>query len=445
MRRRSFLSTAGLGAVGVAAAACGSSKSATPSSTAGSTTAGTSNGGSTGGPALNGTGPFTFVGGKDNSGFLPKQIAQWNKENPSEKCTFLQLSSAADAQRQSMVQNALAKSSTYGILSVDVVWTAEFAANGWILPLDESQLELSNRLPATVTTARYFNKLYAVPSTSDGGLLYYRKDLLEAAGVSAPPTTYAELISAYDKAKAKTPGLQGYAGQFQKYEGLTCNFSEVINSSGGTILDPSGKPNVNTAAAAKGLSFLTDGFKQGYIPKAALTFQEEDSRNAFQSGKLLFLRNWSYVYALASATDGSSKVAGKFGAVPLPGLDGPGVSTLGGHNLAVSSYCKNKASAIKFAKFFCSVDQQKANMIATTSAPTVAELYTDPALVKKFPFLPILKSAIEKAKKRPEAVNYNDVTTALQNAAYSALQGTESPTAALSQLQGTLSSALAKK
>lgn len=436
MRRRSFLSAAGVGAVGLSAAACGSSSK---SSTSGSAVS------SSKGPALAGKGPFTYVAGKDNSGFLPKQVAAWNSAHPTEKCTFVQLSSSADSQRQSMVQNALAHSTTYGVLSVDVVWTAEFAANGYILQLDPSAFALTNRLPATVTTAQYFGKLYAVPNTSDGGLLYYRKDLLEAAGVSAAPSTYAEIVTAYDKAKAKTPGLQGYAGQFQKYEGLTCNVSEVINSYGGTVLNASDKPDVDTAAAAKGLTFLTDGFTQGYIPKAALTYMEEDSRNAFQAGNLLFLRNWSYVYALASKTDGSSKVAGKFAASPLPGGVGPGVSTLGGHNLAVSAYCKNKQSAIDFAGFITSMDQQKANLVQTTGAPTIAELYTDPALVKQFPFLPILKSAIEKAKKRPEAVNYNDVTTAIQNATYAALQGSLSPTAALKQLQGTLTTALAKQ
>jgi hypothetical protein len=59
---------------------------------------------------------------------------------------------------------------------------------------------------------------------------------------------------------------------------------------------------------------------------------------AFQNGELIFLRNWAYVYRLAEKTDGSSKVAGKFGVAPLPGLNGPGVSTLGGHKLAIGTY-----------------------------------------------------------------------------------------------------------
>ena len=52
---------------------------------------------------------------------------------------------------------------------------------------------------------------------------------------------------------------------------------------------------------------LTDWFKGGYIPKGAITWQEEQGRQAFQNGTLIFHRNWGYVYNLF---DGSSKVAG---------------------------------------------------------------------------------------------------------------------------------------
>lgn len=437
MRRRSFLSVAGAGAVGLTAAACGSS---------GNSNSGTGSAvSSSKGPALSGVGEFTFVSGKDVTGYYPRAIAAWNAANPTQKCTFIQLSTSADQQLQSMVQNALAKTATYGVLSTDVVWTAEFAANGYIEELDPSEFALSTKLPATVTTAQYFKKLYAVPFASDGGLLYSRSDLLEKAGIAKPPSTYAEIVTAYDKIRGTAPGVQGYSGQFQKYEGLTCNVSEVINSSGGVILNASDKPDVDTAAAASGLDFLTNGFKQGYIPKAALTYEETESLQAFTAGQLMFLRNWSYAYAIANATDGSSKVSGKIVASPLPGLKTTGTSTLGGHNLAVSAFCKNKQSAINFAKFMTTADQQKTFLTTTTNAPAIAELYTDAALVKKFPFLPILLKSIQTAKKRPEAVNYNDVTTAIQNATYAALQGNESSTAALKQMQGTLSSALAKQ
>lgn len=444
MRRRTFLSAAGLGALGLTAASCGTSNS----SSGGTSTGGTSTGGTTSAPsaaALSGTGAFTYVQGKDNNGYVPKQVATWNAANPNEKCTLIELSPQADQQRQSMIQNFIAKADTYGVLSVDVVWTAEFAANQYIVQLDQADFPASDYLAATATTGTYFNKLYAAPTTSDGALLYYRKDLLEAAGVSAVPTTWKGVVDAIDKVKSSSAAnakIGGYVGQLQKYEGLTCNFSEVVNSSGGSVLDDKNQPTVDTADAKEGLAFLVDGFKQGYIPKAAITYQEEESRNAFQSGQAIFMRNWPYCYSLMSATDGSSKVAGKFGITTIPGKSGPGVSTLGGHNLAISAYAKNKASCLKFVKFLSGEGQQRFSIINASAAPTIGKLYDDPALVAKFPYLPVLKKSIEGARKRPAAVKYNDVSTAMQSAAYSAMQGNVTVDAALSgletQLQGLL-------
>lgn len=401
---------------------------------------GSGSGGSSG--ALEGKGPITFATGKDTSGNLVNQVNAWNSSHPDEKVTIRELPESADGQRQQMVQAAQNKSDAFSVLNLDVVWTAEFAANRWVLELPKDQFpSLSNAIPATVKTAEYRDKLYGIPITSDGGLLYYRKDLLDAAGVKAP-TTWDEMNQACQKVQA-TPagkGVNCFAGQYEKYEGLTCNFSEAINGAGGVVVGDDGKPNVNTPEATAGLEFLVNGFKSGEIPKAAITYKEEEGRRAFQEGKLIFHRNWPYVYALAGKTDGSSKIAGKFGVAPLPGKDGPGVSTLGGHNYAISAFTPNKATAAEFIKFMASEERQKANVEKTSQAPTWAALYDDPALQKQFPYLAPLKASIEKAKPRPSVVKYGDVTAAIQEAAYDALNGKKTPQAALSDLQTKLGS-----
>jgi multiple sugar transport system substrate-binding protein len=422
MRRPRLVILAGTVAAALALSACGG----------GSDTGG----GGTGPAKLEGTGPITLVTGKDTSGNMAKQVATWNAAHPGETVKIIELPESADAQRQQMVQSAQAKSPTYSVLNLDVIWTAEFAANGWIEQLNPADFPLDKMLAPTVDTGKYFNRQYAIPIYSDGGMLYYRKDLLDAAGVQ-PPKTWAELQAACGKVQAKNKGIGCYAGQLDKYEGLTVNFSEAVNSAGGTILKD-GKPAVDTPEAKKGLDFLANGFTQGYIPKAAITYKEEESRRAFQEGKLVFLRNWPYVYSKAGATDGSSKVVGKFAVTPLPGLTGPGQSTLGGHNYAISKFTKNKKTALGFMQFMASEERQRANLLATSQAPTWAALYDEPALTKQFPYLPILKESILKAEKRPEAVKYNDVSVAIQSAAYAALTGQKTSAQALKDLQSQL-------
>jgi multiple sugar transport system substrate-binding protein len=391
-------------------------------------------------PALEGRGPITLATGKDTSGNMQKLVDAWNKDHPDEKVTITELPESADEQRNQMVQNARVKSDAFTVLNLDVVWTAEFAANRWIVELPENKFDLDNFLEPAVSTAKYVDKLYAVPVYSDGGLLYYRKDLLQKAGVTEPPKTWDEMADACDKVKAlpeaKTIGC--YAGQFDKYEGLTVNFSEAVQSAGGEVVGEDGKPNVNTAEAKDGLNFLVDGVKSGEIPKASTSFQEEEGRRAFQDGQLVFHRQWPYQWNLANATDGTSKVAGKFDVAPLPGKDGAGVSTLGGHNHAISAFAKNKATALDFIKYFTSVESEKSNLLATSQAPTRTDLYDDQELIEKFPYLPTLKASIEGAAQRPQVVKYGDVTAAIQEAAYGAMNGETSTDDALSELQSKL-------
>ena len=398
-------------------------------------------GGGASGAAIdpNDRGPFEYWQGKDTSGGAKVIIDGWNKDHADEKVTLKELPDNADLQRQQMIQNTQIKNKAMGVMSVDVVWTAEFAANGYVTALPPEQFPTDELLPATVKSATYFNKLYAYPTSSDGGMLYYRKDLLDKYSLQAP-TTWDEMKAACKTVKdgENDSKLNCYAGQYQKYEGLTVNFAEAVDSSGGTVINDEGKPAVNSPEAAKGLGFLVDAFKDGTIPKGAITWKEEEGRTAFQNGGLIFHRNWPYMYALAQKTDGSSKVAGKFAVAPLPGLTGGGTSSLGGHNFALAANADNKASAADFIKYAGSAEAQKAVAQVATQAPSVKALYSDAELIKKYPFLPILQKSIETARPRPIAVKYGDVTLAIQDAAYSALQGQTAPDAALTSLQSKL-------
>ncbi len=416
------------------AAACGG----------GGSTPGTGTGSSA--PAVDFTkqGNIEFWQGKDTSGNIPKLIAQFNSQHPNGQVTLHELPDSADQQRQQMIQNTQIKNPAMAVISVDVVWTSEFAAKGYVVPLPADQFPTDGFLPSAVSASTYFNKLYAYPNTSDGGLLYYRKDLLDKYNISTPPTTFDEMKTDCDTIKAgeNDSKLDCFAGQYNKYEGLTVNFDEAVHSAGGVIVGDDGKPNVATPEAAKGLQTLADWFKNGDIPKAAITWQEENGRQAFEAGQLIFHRNWGYVYNLAQ-TDKASVIKGKFDVAALPGITGPGVSSLGGHNFAIAANADNKGTAADFLKFMSSEATQKSNTLATSQSPTLEKLYTDSDLVKKFPFLPTQLKSIQGAIPRPKAVEYGDVTLAIQDAAYGALQtgangGTADATAALQGLQTKL-------
>jgi multiple sugar transport system substrate-binding protein len=388
-------------------------------------------GGGGGGGGAEGTGPITFVAGKDTSGKYPAMIKKWNAAHADQQVQLLELPEAADAQRSQFVTNLQAKSDRYDVLGIDVIWTAEFAKSGWLLELNESDFPVGDMLKPAVDTGRFEGKLWAIPYNTNGGLLFYRKDILDKAG-KQPPKTIDELKALCPVAKQNSMGC--YAGQFSKYEGLTVNFAEAVQDAGGEIMTDNGTKVALGGPAVQGLSFLADGFKQGYIPKPAITYKEEESRRAFMEGKLLFLRNWPYVYAKANESDPANKVKGKFGIAPLPGFTGAGSSSLGGLNFAVSAFSKKQKSAVEFTKFATNQENIKEMVGLTGDAPAWPDLYDDPALVKKFGHLPVLKEGMLAAKPRPVTPYYQEVTTAIQEEAYAALQGQKSPDQAVNDM-----------
>src|SRR5829696_2137199 len=317
-KRRMLMAAAFLGALLAVAACGGGGEEGTPQGEAPSAV------------DFSKQGDIEFWTGKDTSGNLPKIIQKFNESHPNGQVTLHELPDEADQQRQQMVQNTQIKNPKMAVLNVDVVWTAEFAANQYIEALPPDQFPTEGFLKPTVDSATYFNKLYAYPHRSNGGLMFYRKDLLDKYSLEVP-TTFDEMKAACDKitASENNPKLACYAGQFNKYEGLTVNFDEAVHGAGGVIVGDDGKPNVATPEATKGLQTLTDWFKDGHIPKAAITWTEEEGRKAFQDGELIFHRNWPYVYNHA-ANDKDSTIKGKFDVAPLPGITGPGVSSLGG-------------------------------------------------------------------------------------------------------------------
>lgn len=357
-------------------------------------------------------GPIIFVDGPDTS--LDKQIAQlvdaWNAERGySERVTFVEMPYVTDDYRAQLRTRAqdLANvdpddypSQCYDVVTMDVIWTAEFAKAGYLVPLDPAEFDIDAMLSRPVEAATLDGELWGVPTRTDVGLLYYRKDLVEA------PTTWDELIEAASEVGPEH-GMDGYVGQFDRYEGLTVNAVEAIWANGGDVLSEEGEVIVDAPEARAGVRMLADGFADGWIPREALRFAEEQSREAFQQGDALFLRNWPYVYS--QLADPNSPVAGKFDVAPLPG---PGA--LGGWNLGISSCSTHRQTAREFIDFVASEENQRHLFEKAGFAPTIAELYDDRALRARFPYLDVLRDSVEHSRTRPSTPYYDEVSEAIQ-------------------------------
>ena len=164
-----------------------------------------------------------------------------------------------------------------------------------------------------------------------------------------------------------------------------------------------------------------DAYKDKTIAPSSTAASEEETNLSFTGGKTAMAINWPYMYAESQADGAATK--GKVEVQPLVAKDGTGVSTLGGYNSGINVNSKNKATALDFIKFLVEPENQK-SFLEGSFPPVLASIYDDESLFGEYPFLPVLKESLENAKPRPVSPNYDQLSKAVQDNAYAAVNGT---------------------
>jgi len=375
------------------------------------------------------SGNVTWCIGKDTTGAFGTVVDNFNKANPNANVKLLELPENADDQRRLQIQRLRAKNTECDVLGADVIWVPEYVGQGWVKDVSDFISKNGDKfIPSTVDTTEVDGKNYAVPFNTNAGFIYYRTDQ-----VSEAPKDWETLY----KEAAKDDGVvyQGF-----RYEGLTVNFLELVYSAGGSVVSDDGKQATADSQEVKDvLKFMADGIKNGAVPKAVTTYKEEESRRAFESGNATFMRNWPYAYALGK----ESKLADKFDIATFPGFAGnEGAGVIGGYNLAISAFSKNPEGALAFIEFTTTPEQQKIMATDASLPPVIASVYDDPAVKKAMPFAEDLRTAVEQAKPRPVSPVYPQITAAIYDNVYAALQGDMSPDEAASKMNDEIQKAI---
>jgi len=117
---------------------------------------------------------------------LNRQLARFNAEHPGIRVVRRDTPDAADQRHQLYVQWLNAGASDPDILQLDAIWTPEFAAAGWILPLDRFGPDTAGFFPSTIQANRWRDSLFALPWFVDVGMLYWRTDLVPSLRIRWP-------------------------------------------------------------------------------------------------------------------------------------------------------------------------------------------------------------------------------------------------------------------
>ena len=317
-------------------------------------------------------------------------LDQFMAQHPNIEVEWLKVPGVPGEQHSLYVNQLTARSDTPDVIALDVIWPGEFAANGWVAPLDdyfppEDQAEF---LSGLLHAAEYNGKLYAVPLYINGIHLYYRKDLLAKYGFE-PPKTWEELIH---QAKVilqgeRNPALRGFVSMWAKIEGLFMNYLAFLWGAGGQFFDAEGNVAFNGPEGVKALQTMVDMlYTHKIAPESILTYRPDDARVLFQQGRAVFMVVQDFVWPLITGPDSPVRDKVDFTRVPyFEGHPDAKTTTLGGWLLAINANSRYKGEAAQLIRFLTSHEAQLRMAVVTGSLPARAAVYQDPRLIEAFP------------------------------------------------------------
>lgn len=300
----------------------------------------------------------------------------------------------------------------YDVALFDVIWPAEYATNKVLVDVSDriTNDERKAVLPGAWTTVQYKGKYYGMPWILDTKYLFYNKGMLDKAGIKTPPKTWDELSADAKIIKDKGIVTNPIAWSWSQAEAAICDYATLVSAYGGKFLDDNGKPAFQTGGGLDALKYMVSSYNSGLSNPNSKEFLEEDVRKVFENGDAAFALNWTYMYNMANNPK-ESKVAGKVGVVPAPGVEGKSqVSAVNGSmGLGITTTSQHQDEAWKYITFMTS--QAVQNQYAKLSLPIWASSYNDPAVTTgQEELIGAAKQSLAAMFPRPTTPKYQELS-----------------------------------
>ena len=420
--RHQFLRLGGAGVAGAAllgAAGCGGSEQAS------------------------GTTTITLAFIPDEAGGLKKLIDGFNRQHRGEIQVDWREMPASSADYFEQIQAELQSGqSGVDVIGGDVIWPAQFAANGWISDLSDRFTGgmQQDYLAGPLGSVQYEGKVWGVPWFTDAGMFYYRTDLLERSGFSEPPKTWGEMKVMALKVRQDQGTRYGFVFQGSQDEGGVVDALEHVWNAGGDVLDGN-EVIINSPEAAEGLTLRRSMIVDGVAPQASGDYTTQESQVVFTNGDAVFMRNWPFVYGLLSDPETSAVRPEQVDIASLPVAEegDQSFSGLGGWNFMVNASSEEKLDQIwTFIEYMSAPEQQRTFALESARLPTLRSLYEDEDVLNKLPVARLGREALDNARPRPVSPYYSDMSLAMAEQFNATLKGEVPVERSLENLQQEL-------
>jgi multiple sugar transport system substrate-binding protein len=352
-------------------------------------------------------------------------VDAFNASQSDYKVEWVDMTNDSGAMREQLTTSLKAGSSDYDIISMDVVWAGEFAASGYIQPLDmmleDAGLNVADYNAGSMASGNYNGKQYVLPFFPDLGLLYFRTDIVskeDADKLVAGTYTWDDLLAMAEKYAGQGGTTTAIVFQSSLYEGLVCNANEFTS---------------NWKDIKGGLETMKKFTTSKAVPENILNYTEGETANSFIKGESVFARNWPYMWG-SIKSDGTIK-NDQVAVAPLPGG-----STVGGWILGINKNSKSPEGAFAFMKFLNSEDGQVIMSEKGGYLPGLNKMLTDERILKADERLGMVgfQNALKTTIARPVSAEYSKVSDALQQAIYPYLSGSAELDATVTAVQAAL-------
>lgn len=332
----------------------------------------------------------------------------------------------------------------YDLVTMDIVWAGQYADNKYTVDLtdwikrDAAEMKLDDIYPATIKyIGQYDGKQVAFPFAGYAALLAYRKDLFEAAGLKVPETA-EEFVEAAVKLTDPAKKQYGFVANGQKGPAVAQDWLQYNAQLGGSVLDASGKPAINSEANINSLKVYKELFDKA-APPGAVDYDWGGREESFRQGLAAMMETWS-VGAPGYYDPSMSKIVDTVAITTTPVAKGlPIKYGLGGWGMGINADIDpaQQEAAWQFIKWLTSPEIQKEFNLEGAGSYIRKSTLADPDLNKKFPYLPVIAKSFENADGdyRPRIPQYPEIQDLLGTAVNAVLVGGVDPKTALDDVQ----------
>jgi multiple sugar transport system substrate-binding protein len=325
------------------------------------------------------------------------------------------------------------------VLRADIIWVPEFADQGVLLPLDQEMPDFAQIaqgvFPGPLSTAKWGDHYYGLPLDTNTRIIFANPSVLEAAGITALPTTMDEFEAALKAVKDTLgPDVYGYA------EGGTGAWSVlpwIWSFGGGVTTDDlsTAQGVLNGPGTVAAVTKLKEWLDAGYLSPSILGGGTATS-DQFGNGQTATILEGPWMPGIFANQFPDLS----FEYTPVPAGPGGSASVVGGEDIVVFNDTDVKDAALAFTRFMLSEEAQRL-MGTTGQMPVLSSLTGDPTLPE---FFPVFQQQLETAKARTPVPSWPGIDEAISNAVLKALRGDMEVQAALDEAAATVDSLLAR-